>query len=261
MEGIVKQVGIIQPLIAYYSAREGGALTLIDGHLRRGLGHSWPVIITDLTDEEADLMLATLHPLGDMAEVDDKTLAHLLESIDLTPLEDEAFKPLMAHLLALAQAERPPEPLVDVEPQIDKAEELRAKWGVMPGDLWGLGEHRLICGDCTEASIVARLMAGEIAQMLFTDPPYGVNYTGGHFHSGNVNIKREREKLANDGDGEIYGRFLPVILPFVDGPCYVWFADRGGKPVYDALALNGCEIHAMIIWHKVNATYAAMILA
>ena len=48
----------------------------------------------------------------------------------------------------------------DTEPQINQAEELRQKWGVEPGQLWQLGEHRLICGDCTDAAVVARVMAG-----------------------------------------------------------------------------------------------------
>ena len=63
----------------------------------------------------------------------------------------------------------------DVEPQIDKAEELREKWGVESGQLWQLGEHRLICGDCTDKSVVERVMQGEKADMVFTDPPYGMN--------------------------------------------------------------------------------------
>ena len=62
----------------------------------------------------------------------------------------------------------------DVEPQIDKAEELREKWGVELGDLWQLGEHRLICGDCTDKAVVERVMGGEKANLLFTSPPYWV---------------------------------------------------------------------------------------
>lgn len=62
----------------------------------------------------------------------------------------------------------------DVEPQIDKAEELRVKWGVETGQLWQLGEHRLICGDCTDKAVVERVMGGERADMV-TDPPYGMN--------------------------------------------------------------------------------------
>lgn len=65
--------------------------------------------------------------------------------------------------------------------QIDKAEELRVKWGVQSGQLWRLGEHRLICGDCTEKSVVERLMQGEKAGAVVTDPPYnvGIEYGSG----------------------------------------------------------------------------------
>jgi DNA modification methylase len=94
--------------------------------------------------------------------------------------------------------------------------------------------------------------------MIFTDPPDGVGYTGGHFHSGDVNIKREREELANDENAEIYTKFLPAVLPHVDGPCYMWFAGSKARDVYNAVFDARCEIHALIIWHKTNATYAAM---
>ena len=67
----------------------------------------------------------------------------------------------------------------DAEPQIDKAEELRAKWGVEPGQLWELGDHRLLCGDSTDEQTVAKFMGAEKADVVFTDPPYGVNISGG----------------------------------------------------------------------------------
>jgi DNA modification methylase len=115
-----------------------------------------------------------------------------------------------------------------------------------------------MCGDSTSADDVARLMRGEKAEMMFTDPPYGVNYTGGHFHSGDVNVKRKRESLAADDSTEIYFEFLPVALAVVDGPCYVWFAGSKGRDVFNALHENKCELHSLIIWNKTNAKYAAM---
>ena len=62
----------------------------------------------------------------------------------------------------------------DAEPQIDKSEELREKWGVEGGQLWRLGEHRILCGDSARVEDVTRVMAGEKATLVFTDPPYGV---------------------------------------------------------------------------------------
>lgn len=60
----------------------------------------------------------------------------------------------------------------DAEPQIDRAAELLKKWKVKTGDLWQIGEHRLICGDCTDAAVVARVMGSDLVQMVFTSPPY-----------------------------------------------------------------------------------------
>lgn len=71
----------------------------------------------------------------------------------------------------------------DAEAQIDKAEELREKWNTARGQVWQLDTHRLMCGDSTSAEDVARLMMGEKAECVFTDPPYGVNIQGGKNNS------------------------------------------------------------------------------
>jgi DNA modification methylase len=63
----------------------------------------------------------------------------------------------------------------DAEPQIDRAEELNKTWGVKLGDLWQIGEHRLLCGDSTKKEDVGRVMGEEKATCVFTDPPYGVS--------------------------------------------------------------------------------------
>ena len=63
----------------------------------------------------------------------------------------------------------------DAEPQIDRAAELNEKWQVKPQDLWRIGNHRLLCGDCTVRENVERLMGGEKAQLVVTSPPYNQN--------------------------------------------------------------------------------------
>ncbi len=66
----------------------------------------------------------------------------------------------------------------DAEPQFDRAEELREKWGVELGQLWQLGDHRLICGDCTDDEVVDRLIEVRKPKYGLHDPPYGINVVG-----------------------------------------------------------------------------------
>lgn len=85
------------------------------------------------------------------------------------------------------------EPVPDVSESDNEAPEVKPDSISQLGEIYELGEHFLMCGDSTNPEDVVRLMDGKLADMLFTDPPYGVNYEGGHFHSGNVDIVRKRE--------------------------------------------------------------------
>jgi DNA modification methylase len=79
----------------------------------------------------------------------------------------------------------------DAEPQIDRAAELNEKWKVVTGDLWQIGEHRLLCGDSTKREDVDRVMGGEKAILCHADPPYGM----GKENEGIENDNLYREKL------------------------------------------------------------------
>ena len=92
--------------------------------------------------------------------------------------------------------------------QIDKAEELQAKWQTTSGQMWQLGAHRLICGDCTDAAVVARL--GEI-DAVFTDPPYGISVDTGWLSALNV----KRGKPANMSDDKLAGDDGSLDLSFL----------------------------------------------
>jgi DNA modification methylase len=114
--------------------------------------------------------------MAELAEWDTELLSAELEGLaeEGIGLEDVGFdadylKELGAHLGLLKG-----NPEADAEPQIDKAEELRAKWGVEPGQLWELGDHRLLCGDSTKKEDVDRVMESDRASLCFTSPPYNL---------------------------------------------------------------------------------------
>jgi hypothetical protein len=82
LRGVLEQVGIAAALVAYHSQRNGGQLTLIDGHLRKqDYDLDWPTLILDVDDEEADLLLATHDPLAALAEYDRPKLDALLQEV------------------------------------------------------------------------------------------------------------------------------------------------------------------------------------
>jgi len=208
------------------------------------------VVRTPLRGSEATAYAIADNRTAELAEWDDDALAQTLAALQI---EDEDLA--IATGFDASEIDRLTAPDEVIEDEVPEPPVIAI---TKRGDVWLLGAHRVMCGDSTSVEDVARLMRNEIAEMMFTDPPYGVSYTGGHFHSGDVNVKRERESLAADDSTAIYFEFLPVALAVVDGPCYVWFADSKAREIYKALFENKCELHSLIIWNKTNATYAAM---
>lgn len=123
---------------------------------------------------------------------------------------------------------------------------------IVLGDLFEIGEHRLLCGDSTCSDTVAKLMKGEKADMVFTDPPYGVDYQGGALS--------KRTKLDNDQKKtNIYSEVLPNLILFtVDkAPMYIWHA-AGYADMAAHLWDNDLEIRTQIIWNKNMAQFGAL---
>lgn len=108
----------------------------------------------------------------------------------------------------MLESENGKDPPPETPPQIDKAEELREKWGVELGQLWQLGEHRLICGDCTDRVVVERVMGGERADLQLTDPPYGIDLPG---NAKLVGIATEKSRKAT---GEKWDKSIPEKSAF-----------------------------------------------
>lgn len=141
------------------------------------VGDVWlvPCDFVDLPEEQEGAAVIALNRTVELGGWDQQALAELLASF----AGDEALLNATGYdaddLDALLAEFAPESDLEDVEPQIDRAEELRQKWGVEMGQLWQLGEHRIICGDCTDAAVVERVMGGELPDLVIADPPYGVN--------------------------------------------------------------------------------------
>ena len=168
-------------------------------------------------------------------------------ALELEELADLGFN------LSIAGFDEPkPVVIEEDEPPIDAADELQAKWQVKTGDLWRIGEHRLLCGDATKREDVERLMGGEKAQMVFTDPPYGVAYNGG--------ATTPRTPLVGDETTDLYGPCCAAAMDFSDdrAPLYLWHAGVKGIAAAAAAAAAGYEIRCELVWNKNQAQFGAL---
>lgn len=256
LKGVLTQVGWVQDVIV--NQRTG---FLVDGHLRVELAMregqtEIPVKYVDLSPEDEALVLATLDPISAMATADADALEALLEDVKtqdasllamLDDLRDE-------HGIGLGAGEG----LTDA----DDVPEPPAEPITKPGDLWLLGDHRLLCGDSTKADDVARLMDGERAVLMATDPPYLVDYKGGQHpasksNKGAANKDKDWSESYNEVEiGDIapfLDGFLKAALSvaLIDNPAiYQWHADRRRIPTEQAWLNNGILMHQSIIWVK-----------
>lgn len=173
LQALLLQVGWVAQVIE--NVRTGH---LIDGQERVGIAlqnndEEVPYLKVDLSLEEERLILATLDPIGAMAEADREKLDILLAEIST---DDDMIRDLLKDI-ARRELESycKSSTLEDAGAEVDHAAELQKKWQVKPEDLWALGDHRVLCGDSTCRQDVERLFAGEQYQAVVTSPLYFID--------------------------------------------------------------------------------------
>lgn len=212
---------------------------VVDGHARVEEAISKgeptvPVLYVELSPEEEALVLATLDPIGAMAERDDERLRSLLAEITV----DDAG--LLALLGDLAGND-PKAGLTDPDEVPEPPEEPYVK----PGELYRLGDHRLLCGDSTSSADMARLMGSTKAQLAFTSPPY--------------NVGMDYRSYDDDVSKEQYWRLIDGVLGLVvealdDGGALMWNVGVSPKvrPFDHCVAIEraGLTWLRQIVWRK-----------
>ena len=135
--------------------------------------------------------------------------------------------------------------------KLDEVPEVQKKAISKTGDLFLLdGKHRILCGDATNKADVTALMSEKKADMVFTDPPYGVNYSGGTQFKKNGRVeKNHRDKLINDSTPEIYDISVPIMAGITNGAIYTWFGSSKAINIFRSVAKVG-DIHSIIVWVK-----------
>jgi DNA modification methylase len=246
---------------------------VVDGHARveEALSRheaTVPVLYVDLDPDEEALVLATLDPIGAMATADTAKLEELLAGITV---DDAGLLALLGDMAGVKAG------LTDPDDVPEPSEEPYVK----TGELWILGEPRLLCGDATNPEDVAKLLDGAAPTLLATDPPYGVSldptwrdgvYNGlgpaeqpymridGHLGSDDATRApvQRRGRTAGHRNTSISGDTRAdwseafELVPSLE-VAYVWCATTGMIEVGQGLERIGFELRQQIIWAKTQA--------
>jgi DNA modification methylase len=197
---------------------------------------------TNLAGADATAFAIADNRTAELAEWDEAALHQQLAAIAIDDEELLAATGFDEKELAKLAAAAAPEVTEDEVP------ETPADPITQPGDLWLLGKHRLLCGDSTKAEDVERLMDGQRADLMLTDPPYNVDYTG---------KTKDALKVANDSMGDTdFRKFLASCFKAAfdslkpGASFYVFHADSEGYNFRGAVKDCGQVVRQCLIWTK-----------
>lgn len=207
---------------------------------------------SNLTPEQKQRLALIDNRAAELAEWDTAALAALIDDgVEVDDLwSDDELATLLAQVDAATNTSRddvvPDPPAVPV---------------TKPGDLWTLGPHRLLCGDSTKVEDVTRLMDGQRAVLMATDPPYLVDYDGGNRPTTDANPGRTKKEGGWDQyrEAEAADFFYDFLRAAIDhaieprAPIYQWHADRRRVLVENAWTRAGLLRHQTIVWVKSRA--------
>ena len=246
----LKKFGLVLPIV--WNKRTG---FIVGGHQRvdvlKDMGEKEAeVIIVELDDENEKALNLTLNNYMIAGDFTPEVGALLEEIRQMMPKEYEALRldDLVEDLGRMIQKALPE------EVEEDQAPPLPATPITKPGDLWKMGRHRLLCGDSTSITDVEKLMGDDKADLVFTDPPYGVS-----FGTKNHNPKAKKwEAIANDElTGEkLYDFCVEWVSCLIKAakeaaPVYVWTSCmEEGFTILKALKDGGIHIQGQILWVK-----------
>jgi DNA modification methylase len=249
----IKEFGWTNPILV------DGQNGIIAGHGRlmaaRKLGYKdVPTIeLADLTETQKKAYIIADNRLALNAGWDNEMLTIELNELlaDGFALEMLGFDP--KELSALLEPEVI-EGLTDEDAVPDVPDEPKTKLG----DIYQLGNHRLMCGDSTSIDAVDKLMP-ETANMIFTDPPYLMDFTGGIHADGSKSFNSKHGGIKNDKMSEEDGNdFLDainsVITSKVDGAFYITFYRLGINKYFASMDRTGLKCRSLVIWDKGNHT-------
>ena len=210
------------------------------------------IVRTQLEGVEATMFAIADNRTAELAEWED-SLADVLKALAKADV-DLAELGFDENDLAKISSDLVGNPEIDAEPQVDKADELRVKWGVQTGQLWRLGDHRLLCGDSTKPEQIEKLMDGDKADLWITDPPYNVAIQGGNHGDPN---RTNGLKIENDSmDDASFREFLLSSYKSADGSMkdgavfYIWHADSEGFNFRGAAKDIGWKVRQCLVWLK-----------
>lgn len=225
---------------------------IVAGHGRLLAAHKLslpevPVVVLDhLTETQRRAYVIADNRLAESAGWDEEMLRVELEALqdegfdlEVVGFSDEELEDL------LRDPERSRAGLID-DDEIPEAEPNPV---TRPGDLWLLGDHRLLCGDASSIDDVKRVLNGGLADMVFTDPPYNVDYVG----------KTARKlKIGNDALGVKFYDFLNAactnVLEVTKGAVYICMSSSELHTLFEAFTAAGGHWSTFVIWAKHHFT-------